>query len=334
MRGQLKAIIVTNNERNIDGLGWMCTKALGRLGVKTIYMNLEIPPFPIISKIREYLFNETLIEKSLETDPDFVFILKGNMIYPKTLKKIKQSTGAVLCNWNPDNPFNPTVTSRNHREGIRLYDVYFIWGKFLLSELKKIGCNEVVYLPFGYDIELHKKIDVKSKIRDIVFIGTWTRSREKLLSGLTEFDLSIYGVRSNWRHCKDKGVRACYRGKPAFGEMYSRILCESKIALNFIRSQNSSAHNMKTFEIPATGTFMMSTRTTEQKEFFKEGYEAEYFFTLSELKEKIPYYIENDEERERIAHNGYLKVKDKHSYDQRMKEVLSTVTSFKENRMC
>ena len=42
------------------------------------------------------------------------------------------------------------------------------------------------------------------------------------------------------------------------------------IALNILRDQNLSSHNMKTFEIPAFNGLMLTTRSKEQNFFLKK----------------------------------------------------------------
>lgn len=89
---------------------------------------------------------------------------------------------------------------------------------------------------------------------------------------------------------------------------------------------------MRTFEVPACRGFMLSTRTTEQKNFFKEGKEADYFSTPEELKQKIDFYLKNDELRLKIAEAGYQKLlKSNYSYIDRAKQVLKVFKSLNKN---
>jgi spore maturation protein CgeB len=49
---------------------------------------------------------------------------------------------------------------------------------------------------------------------------------------------------------------------------------------------------------------MLGERTRRHLEFFEEGKEAEFFGTNEELLKKVKYYLEEPEERERIARAG------------------------------
>jgi hypothetical protein len=86
-------------------------------------------------------------------------VLKGFFIRPETLLIIrKRLPRAVLFNFNPDNPFNTWHFGNSNqwvRQSIQHYDVYFIWGQFLMKQLRQAGAKRVEYLPFGYDPGIH-----------------------------------------------------------------------------------------------------------------------------------------------------------------------------------
>jgi len=280
-------------------------------------------------------FQKKLIEKIVSEKPDLIFIFKGWLIKPKTLLKIKKGlSGARLFNFNTDNPFNTWHHGNSNswiRKSIPLYDAYFIWGKFLLKPLKKAGAKRTEYLPCGYDLKLHYPVEVtdaEKKIfgSDIAFIGSWDKEREwwlnKLLmtDDLMTDDLKIWG--NAWQKANKK-LREKWQGRAVIGEEFSKVCNASKIILNFVRKQNGSAHNMRTFEVPACQGFILSTRTEEAVGFFEEGKEADYFSTLEELKQKIDFYLRNEESRKKIAEAGYKKLLGAdYSYKDRAKRVL------------
>lgn len=76
--------------------------------------------------------------------------------------------------------------------------------------------------------------------------------------------------------------------------------------------------NQKAFDIPMSGNFELST-IPEVLEIFegKVGYTSE-----SEIRDKIVYYIEHEEERTRMAIKGYEVVIAKHTYTYRMRDLL------------
>jgi hypothetical protein len=71
------------------------------------------------------------------------------------------------------------------------------------------------------------------------------------------------------------------------------------------------------FEGMACGKLVLTDRlniTTELQSIFKEGEEIVFYNDMFDCIEKMNYYNENEEERERIAHNGMMKVL--HNYTQ------------------
>lgn len=259
-----------------------------------------------------------------------IFIIKGWFYHPKIIKKIKEiSPETKLICYNPDNPFNTWHHGASNewiRKSIPYYDIYFIWGKFLIDKLYKAGAKKVEYLPFWYEPEIHYPIEIKNEEEknyygsDIVFIGTYDEEREWWLNQIKDYNLKIWGDYW-WKANKD--LQKKWMGKPAYGEEFNKICSCSKIVLNIIRKQNIPSHNMRTFEAPACKAFVLSTRTEELKEFFEEDKEIACFSTPKELKEKVDFYLKNDELREKIRGAGYQRlINSNYSYLNRAKRIL------------
>lgn len=291
--------------------------------------------FRILNNYFEHYFykelNMRLLSQIKLVKPDLIFVIKGSALLPETILQIKSELQSTIFCFNPDNPFNLNKAASNEliRKSLSLYDCYFIWGKFLMEQLKSSGAKRVEYLPFAYDPELHYPVSVSDEEKvvygsDVVFIGTWDQEREEFLKSITDFDLSIWG--SGWG--KSQSLKKLWKGRNVFGEEFSKVCNSSKINLNHIRKQNGDAHNMKTFEIPGCGGFMLTKRTGEQLEFLAEGKEIACYEGVDELREKIKYYLTNDEERKQIALAGYNKVS-LHPYESVINNILKVYYSLK-----
>lgn len=266
--------------------------------------------------------------------PDLILILKGWFFSQSVLKKIKgENPQTKLFCFNPDNPFNNWhfgISNDNIRQSIPLYDVYFIWGKFLIDQLKIMGAKRVEYLPFGYDSELHYPVKVNKEEKniygsDLAFIGSWDKEREWWLSHLLDYNLIIWG--NGWHKANRKLQTKCKK-KPVIGEEFSKVCISSKIILNLIRKQNIPAHNMRTFETPACKGFVLSRRTEEVTSFFKENEEITCFSSPQELKKKINFYSKKEELRQKIAQRAFEKVKN-YTYLERAKKILNIYEEYK-----
>jgi spore maturation protein CgeB len=79
----------------------------------------------------------------------------------------------------------------------------------------------------------------------------------------------------------------------------------------------------RTFEIPASGSFLLAERTPEHEQYFEEGREAEFFSTEAELVEKLRKYLSDSAARARIAAAGRLRcTRSGYSYEASMKGLL------------
>ena len=278
--------------------------------------------------------NERLLDIVSLYKPEIVFIIKGALIFPDTLRKIKEKINPLILNFNPDNPFNINRGASNNliRKSIPIYDCYFTWGKFLIPELKKVGAKQVEYLPFAYDQKLHYPLTISEEEKniygsDVAFIGSWDKEREEWLQNLSDYDLAIWG--NAWGKLKHGSqLKKKWKGREVVGEDFSKVCNASKIVLNLIRKQNGNAHNMRTFEVPACQGFMLTTRTEEQCRLFTEDREIACFGTPEELKMKIDYYLSQDELRSNISSNAYKKVK-AHTYFERAKQILEFFEVYK-----
>ena len=67
--------------------------------------------------------------------------------------------------------------------------------------------------------------------------------------------------------------------------------------------------------------FLLSNYQPELAEFFVPGEELVLYDSMADLEDKVCYYLAHDEERKRIALNGYRKVCEQFSYEKRLKEM-------------
>jgi spore maturation protein CgeB len=156
---------------------------------------------------------------------------------------------------------------------------------------------------------------------DVVLVGGADRDRiadlEPLL-GLPDVSLALYGGYWN-RHPR---FRPYARGFVA-GRSYRLALSGARIGLCVVRRANRDQHSMRSFEIPACGTFMLAERTEEHLAVFRENEEAAFFSSRDELLDKVRYYLAHDDERRRIARAGYVKVTaGGHTYRDRLREIV------------
>ena len=74
-----------------------------------------------------------------------------------------------------------------------------------------------------------------------------------------------------------------------------------------------------------SGGFLLTNYQEEFEEHFTAGEDYDYYGSNEELLEKVEYYLSHEKERAEIAHNGYEKVKQYHTYRKRLEEMMEIV---------
>ena len=172
---------------------------------------------------------------------------------------------------------------------------------------RKDGISSANWLPLGCDPNQHKKV-LTDKKYDVVFVGNALGSeREKCLNEIK-------------KHFPNNFI-----GKKFFNEM-AEIFSQGRIVFN--RSVKNDV-NMRVFEALSTGSLLLTNNLDEngQGELFEEGKHLVNYNDKSDLIDKIKYYLEHEEEREKLAETGMNYVHKYHTYQHRMAAILQNVFS-------
>jgi spore maturation protein CgeB len=163
----------------------------------------------------------------------------------------------------------------------------------------------VEYLQIGYDHEIYSPEGNKRNTEEIVFMGNNYSSFDLSLARreMVEFLKAQYGSRF--------GVYG-FNWKFASGNLNndqvteSEILRSAKIVINMSQFHYKRYSSDRLFRILGSGRLAMCHKYPGMEKDFIDGENIVSWETLDDLKQKIDWYLENDEERERIASNGYI----------------------------
>lgn len=103
----------------------------------------------------------------------------------------------------------------------------------------------------------------------------------------------------------------------------SKVFYASKINLNMTLRSIENGVPLRIFDIMSVGGFVLSNWQEGIAELFEEDKEIVTFKTPEEMLEKVDYYLTHEEERIRIAVNGYQKVKNCYTYEQQLAKIIS-----------
>lgn len=156
------------------------------------------------------------------------------------------------------------------------------------------------------------------------YLGMAVAEKERIqtLNELSkEFTVTLY-TRSDTNSLHNVICRA---GVSTLTEMPKVFHC-SRINLNITMRPIQSGLSLRVWDILGCGGFLLSNYQTEIPEYFEIGKDLDCYESLSDLKEKAAYYLTHDDIRAEIAYNGYQKVKQMHTYRQRLLTMLDIVT--------
>jgi spore maturation protein CgeB len=211
---------------------------------------------------------ERLHNDLTSTSPDFVVVIKGRFLRAETVAAMRQSLGVPFVNYYPDHPLWPRYGEAQIAEALAAYDEIIVWADHVREALVDAGCPAPRVIPFGYDPTVYRPSDDAPRRRwDVTLIGQFYDERLRYAEALTEFDLFVSG--RGWTRGAKSGQLAGRISERSFpGDETCRLYWRSAIGLNILAESNVPAHNMRTFELPASGTAMIATWTPEHHELF------------------------------------------------------------------
>lgn len=275
-------------------------------------------------------------------EPRLVLFVKCDDLEPGVYDDVRKDTGAVLAAFHPDDPFAAAGWLRrgpSHANAVgqmRKVDVFLVWSRSLVRKAAAAGANAHV-LTFAADPVVHHPVPLSAEDRrtfgaDVSFVGNWDAERERWLSNLSKTEgcrLVIWGNAYWGKACRDRALRAAWRGRPLVGEDMARAALASAVNLNVLRVQNKDACNMRTFEIPSCGGFLLHERSEGLQDILRPGTECDDFGTPEELLAKVKYWLGRPKQRNAIAERGHSAMK-RHTYEARAREILRFLDSQKQ----
>ncbi len=89
---------------------------------------------------------------------------------------------------------------------------------------------------------------------------------------------------------------------------YVPLYQRAKIGINLHNRGDYTVGGYRMFDLPANGVMQISDGGKYLNDYFLVGHEIESYSNVDELIEKVEYFLEHKEERERIALNGFKRV--------------------------
>jgi len=204
----------------------------------------------------------------------------------------------------------------------KLIDHFFATDKLMADWFNDNTAVKGHYIPAGVYHRECFSFNIP-KIRDIIFTGSkgyhpeWPW-RPQLINWLHD----TYGT--GFKHYGNDGIQVV-RGL-ALNELYAstKITIGDTLCINYDYPDYFSD---RLFEATGRGAFVIFPYIKGIENYFKLGEEiiTFRFGDFEDLKTKIDYYLEHDEEREKIRKAGFERTKKDHTYIKRWEEILNTI---------
>ena len=170
------------------------------------------------------------------------------------------------------------------------------------------GDRSATWLPLACDPEIHRKHDV-AKQYDVAFVGN-----------------VFPGPRAELLEPDPAAISATRSSANAYFDEMARTYSAARIGFN--RSISNDV-NMRVFEAVACGSLLLTNDLADngQAELFRDGVHLATYREPEELLDKLAFYLEREELRERIAAAGRAEAIAKHTYRHRMERLLREAES-------
>lgn len=318
------------------------TKTIAKDTAKSVTSFFHITPsfflrqlFWLVLMGRE--IDRNLIKLAGKFQPDLVIVLKGEIILPKTLAKLKNITSKpLLVNWWVDNPI---FQDEKHKwlifpRCVPLYDQLFVFDYAYFEPLKRLGAKRITFLPCAADPASYHRENLSNNLRsqfssNVCFIASYYKTRGELITPFLKIPgLSIWG--GGWTDFLEgkgiKNISNVVKGEYLPVKDVNRAYQAAQLVLNSHHPQTKRGGlNSRAFEIPASGGAQLVDYVPEMESLLKPGEEVFVYRTPEEGANMVLNLIKDPGMRDKIARAGHERVMSEHTYVHRMKTILDNI---------
>ena len=311
---KLKIIHITNfNERHNGRLFYNTGKRINNGFIRLGHSVLEFSDRDILSYHRK--FNDINGSKFLNTkllniignySPDIIILGHADLIHVNTLKTIKLYHPQIkFAQWFLDRMDSKwDFNKKRFLEKLNLMDANFCTTS--PDVLKFNNKKKIYYIPNPVDQSFEKLHNYKYKnLQNDVFFamshgvhrGVLKKGKfdereiflNKLVSKLPNIKFDFYGVANK---------------QPIWADDFIVNISNSKIALNLSQGNSLKYYTSdRLSQLMGNGLLVMIDKKTQFGDFFSKN-EIVLYSDLNDLSKKINYFINNDNQRKKIAKNG------------------------------
>jgi spore maturation protein CgeB len=278
-----------------------------------------------IPKIRQKLIQK--LRARATSHKSKLIIVCYDFLTPDEVEVFKNISNCSVVMWFPDHIGN---IGRSYFINAK-YDAIFFKDPYMVSTFKKVLDKPIYYLPECFNPLSNGPVELSAsdKLRyncELATAGNMYAYRIEFFEQMHKYDVKLWGnPPPSWlRLDKTKSMLqnhfVTYQDK-------SKAFLGAKIVINNLNPAEIMGVNVRTFEIAGCGGFQILDAKVGVSDLFIVGDEIVTFNDMQDLESKIDFYLNNEEERARIAANGMRRALRDHTYQHRIQCLLDTVFS-------
>lgn len=312
-------------------------------GVEVIYF-----PFDRILEVGKKKFNEELREAIEKEKPELLFVfMLTDEVSRELFDEVRRKGITKTLAWFSDDHWRFFNYSR-------YWAPHFDWVVTVYPKAvgwyRGIGYQNVISSQWGANTELYKPVGMERKV-NVSLVGSWNQSRGAIIDEFKRAGIpaTVYGAGWKTGRLSERDMIRLFSeskvnlgintpsvdyslkslGKIFFRRSVNRIVPD---IWHFPQNLHSWLSGKKTpqikariFEIPACGGFLMTGYADGLETYYELGKEVVVYENTTDLIEKTKYYLNHDEERERISRAGYERTIKDHGYEKRFHEIFRII---------
>lgn len=149
------------------------------------------------------------------------------------------------------------------------------------------------------------------------------KKRVDLIGSLTPLGIDIFSDEQEWKELLGEKIKT----HPDID--YRKDLCNAyssiELNVNITSSQMPTTVNQRVFDVPLSGSFVISDKQDDLLEMFDPEKEIAFYSTRDELIEKVKYYAARPLEAKAITAAATKRILDQHTYEHRIDVILKTL---------
>lgn len=271
------------------------------------------------------------IIKAQDNRCNLYFAFDGEQLEPAFCERLKNICGRSIV-WNVEDPYEIPINKKN----AYLFDLVFTNDKDSVSEYG----SHARHLPLAACETLHDFEIINDNYRyDLFFAGTAWPNRVSLLKSIENEieDIKFKLALPTNEHLPKINLdldKSAYNWRTPNSE-FARFSNRSAIVLSLHRQftasdgrEEAGTPGPRLFEVAMAGGFQLVDRNIPGiADYFIEGEDYAAFSSPQECIEKIKYYLTNPTERLAIARSSQSKVRENHTYHNRVQYIFEQLSS-------